>query len=105
LVPQILNYSALNGYLGSSQAIMLRMEQSAVLGVVTMLIYYLCKRLMLIQKRRLAFERAKAKRQEIIAQRQAEVQGDKEENFSTSEINIEIEEPEIDLDKISAQSL
>lgn len=58
-----------------------------------------------MQKRRLAFERAKAKRQEIIAQRQAEVQGDKEENFSTSEINIEIEEPEIDLDKISAQSL
>lgn len=105
LIPQALNYTALNGYLSSSQSVMDKMEFSAVLGVITLLIYYLTKRLMLIQKRRLAFERAKAKRQEIIAQRIAEVAEDKEETFSSSEMQIEIDEPEVDLDKISAQSL
>ncbi|MGF1726531.1 miniconductance mechanosensitive channel MscM [Photobacterium nomapromontoriensis] len=105
LIPQALNYTALNGYLSSSQSVMAKMELSAVLGVITLLIYYLTKRLMLIQKRRLAFERAKTKRQEIIAQRIAEVEVEKEETFSSSEMQIDIDEPEIDLDKISAQSL
>ncbi|MGF1790893.1 miniconductance mechanosensitive channel MscM [Photobacterium profundum] len=105
LIPQGLNYAALNGYLGSSQIVMNKMEMSAVIGVITLLIYYLVKRLMLIQKRRLAFERAKIKRQEIIAQRQAEVLEDKDDAPISSELHIEIEEPEVDLDKISAQSL
>ncbi|MCQ1060899.1 miniconductance mechanosensitive channel MscM [Photobacterium sp. ZSDE20] len=105
LVPQGLNYTALKGYLSSSQDVMHKLEFSAVIGVITILIYYLVKRLMLIQKRRLAFERAKAKRQEIIAQRIAEVEEDKEEHFGSNEMQIEIEEPEVDLDKISAQSL
>lgn len=105
LIPQGLNYTALKGYLSSSQDVMYKLEFSAVIGVITILIYYLIKRLMLIQKRRLAFERAKAKRQEIIAQRIAEVEEDKEEHFGSNEMQIEIEEPEVDLDKISAQSL
>ncbi|UXI02181.1 miniconductance mechanosensitive channel MscM [Photobacterium sp. TY1-4] len=105
LIPQVLNYTALSGYLTSSQSVMTKLEISAVMGVITLLVYYLIKRLMLIQKRRLAFERAKAKRQEILAQRLAEVQGDKEESFTSSEMHIEIEEPEIDLERISAQSL
>ena len=105
VIPQGLNYTALNGYLSSSQDVMHKLEYSAVLGVVTILIYYLVKRLMLIQKRRLAFERAKAKRQEIIAQRIAEVEEDKDEHHGSNEMQIEIEEPEVDLDKISAQSL
>lgn len=105
LIPQVLNYTALSGYLTSSQSVMTKLEISAVIGVLTLLVYYLVKRLMLIQKRRLAFERAKAKRQEILAQRLAEVKEDKEESFSSSEMQIEIEEPEIDLERISAQSL
>ncbi|WP_232428122.1 miniconductance mechanosensitive channel MscM [Photobacterium marinum] len=103
--PQVLNYTALKGYLTSSQAVMEKLEISAVVGVITLLIYYLIKRLMLLQKRRLAFERAKAKRQEILAQRLAEMKEDKEESFSSSEMQIEVEEPVVDLDKISAQSL
>ncbi|MFC1503540.1 miniconductance mechanosensitive channel MscM, partial [Pseudomonadota bacterium] len=105
LIPQGLNYTALNGYLGSSQAIMTKLEESAVLGIITLLIYYLIKRLMVIQKRRLAFERAKAKRQEIMAQRQAEKQDEKEDSYINSELQIDIEEPQVDLDIISAQSL
>ncbi|WP_318502263.1 miniconductance mechanosensitive channel MscM [Photobacterium leiognathi] len=105
ITPQVLNYAALNGYLATSQTIMLRIQQGAVIGVATLLVYYLIKRLMLIQKRRLAFERAKAKRQEIIAQRQAEMQEDKDDHHLTNDLAIEIEEPKVDLDKISAQSL
>lgn len=105
ITPQILNYAALNGYLATSQTIMLRIQQGAVIGVVTLLVYYLIKRLMLIQKRRLAFERAKAKRQEIIAQRQAEMLEDKDDSHVSNDLSIDIEEPKVDLDKISAQSL
>ncbi|OLQ69475.1 hypothetical protein BIT28_21090 [Photobacterium proteolyticum] len=105
IIPQVLNYTALKGYLTSSQSVMAKLEVSAVLGVVTLLVYYLIKRLMLIQKRRLAFDRAKAKRQEILAQRLAEMKEEKEDSFSSSEMQIEIEEPEVDLEKISAQSL
>ena len=105
IIPQLLNYTALNGYLTSSQSVIEKLEISAVLGVVTLLIYYLTKRLMLIQKRRLAFERAKAKRQDILAQRHAGMEEGKEEHFSSSEMHIEVEEPVVDLDKISAQSL
>lgn len=105
LLPQALNYTALKGYLSSSQSVMGKLEFSAVIGVITLLVYYLTKRLMLIQKRRLAFERAKAKRQEIIAQRIAEVEEDKDDLVTSSEMQIEVEEPEVDLDKISAQSL
>ncbi|GAB6262138.1 miniconductance mechanosensitive channel MscM [Photobacterium sp. R1] len=104
LLPQILNYFALQGYLGSAQKLMSKLEYAAVLGVFTLLIYYLIKRLMLIQRRRLAFERAKARRQEILAQRKAEILESKEEHAS-HELQIEIEEPELDLDVISAQSL
>lgn len=104
LLPQALNYFALLGYLGSAQQLMSKLEYAAVLGVFTLLVYYLIKRLMLIQRRRLAFERAKAKRQEILAQRRAELLEGKEESTS-SELQIEIEEPEVDLDVISAQSL
>jgi len=105
IMPQALNYTALKGYLTSSQSVMEKLEVSAVLGVITLLIYYLTKRLMLLQKRRLAFDRAKAKRQEILAQRLAEMEEEKEDSFSRSEMQIEIEEPEVDLEKISAQSL
>ncbi|MDO6498432.1 miniconductance mechanosensitive channel MscM [Photobacterium sanguinicancri] len=104
-IPQGLNYTALLGYLSSAQSVMVKLEVSAFVGVVTLLIYFLTKRLMLIQKRRLAFERAKTKRQEILAQRLAEMNEEREEFHTSSEMQIEIEEPEIDLDKISAQSL
>lgn len=104
IIPQVLNYTSLQGYLTSSQSVMEKLEVSAVIGIITLLVYYLTKRLMLIQKRRLAFERAKAKRQEILTQRHTELK-EKEEHFTSSEMQIEVEEPVVDLDRISAQSL
>nr|WP_086940141.1 miniconductance mechanosensitive channel MscM [Thaumasiovibrio occultus] len=103
VLPQVLSYTALRGYLGASQTVMSHLETSAFLGVISLLIYFLVKRYMLIQKRRLAFERAKAKRLEILMQRQAETEeGD---TAVHRDPQIEIEDVEIDLDKISAQSL
>ncbi|WP_318456746.1 mechanosensitive ion channel domain-containing protein [Photobacterium leiognathi] len=96
IIPQVFNCAALYGYLSTAQNIMLRIQQGAIISAVTVLIYFLIKRLMLIQKRRLAFERAKAKRQEIMNQSQ-------DENYANNELDIE--EPKIDLDRISAQSL
>ncbi len=56
---------------------------------------------MLIQRRRLAFERAKSKRAEILAQRGREEGHDE----LSSEIPDVVEDTELDLDTISAQSL
>ncbi|WP_413112088.1 mechanosensitive ion channel domain-containing protein [Thaumasiovibrio sp. DFM-14] len=104
LTPQILSFFALKGYLAASQAIMQHLAISAVIGVLTLLIYFLIKRLMLIQKRRLAFERAKARRIEQLMQRQAEA-SEQDDGHSHNESHPEIEDEEIDLDQISDQSL
>lgn len=67
------------------------------------MIYHIIRRWMLIQRRRIAFDRARARRAEILAQRARS-----EEELAaqqTAADNIEIEEPVIDLDAISAQSL
>jgi potassium efflux system protein len=57
---------------------------------------------MLIQRRRIAFERAKQRRAEMLSQR---ARGEEESQQSSNEGAIEIEEPVVDLDAISAQSL
>ncbi|QUM82432.1 miniconductance mechanosensitive channel MscM [Moritella sp. 5] len=94
---------ALMGYLYTAQVLLKQMESSLLMGVFFLLTYYLIRRGMHLQKRRLAFERAKAKRIDIIAQRAKEVE--KGEQNTSQESHFDIEEPEIDLDQISAQSL
>ena len=94
---------ALMGYLYTAQVLLKQMESSLLMGIFFLLTYYLIRRGMHLQKRRLAFERAKAKRIDIIAQRAKEVE--KGEQNTSQESHFDIEEPEIDLDQISAQSL
>ena len=94
---------AIMGYLYTAQVLLKQMESSLLMGIFFLLTYYLIRRGMHLQKRRLAFERAKAKRIDIIAQRAKEVE--KGELNSSQEGQFDIEEPEIDLDQISAQSL
>ncbi|MBR7410042.1 hypothetical protein, partial [Klebsiella pneumoniae] len=66
-------------------------------------IYHVIRRWMLIQRRRLAFDRAKHRRAEMLAQR---ARGEEEPAHSSSlEGAVDIDESEIDLDAISAQSL
>jgi len=94
---------AIMGYLYTAQVLLKQMESSLLMGLFFLLSYYLVRRGMHLQKRRLAFERAKAKRIDIIAQRAKEVE--KGEQNTSQESHFDIEEPEIDLDQISAQSL
>lgn len=68
-----------------------------------LVIYHVIRRWMLIQRRRLAFDRAKHRRAEMLAQR---ARGEEEPAHSTSlEGTIDVDESEVDLDAISAQSL
>lgn len=99
LAPLLAVLGSLFGYFYTSRTLLRQLELSLLTGLGCLLVYYLAHRWMLIQRRRLAFDRAKHKRAEILAQRERD-----EEDLS-SEIPDAVEEPELDLDTISAQSL
>ncbi|MGU5679120.1 MULTISPECIES: miniconductance mechanosensitive channel MscM [Aeromonas] len=101
LAPLLAVIGALFGYFYTSRILLRQLELSLLMGLGCLLVYYLARRWMLIQRRRLAFERAKNKRAEILAQRGRD---DNQEELS-SEIPDVVEETELDLDTISAQSL
>ncbi|WP_033137551.1 miniconductance mechanosensitive channel MscM [Aeromonas finlandensis] len=101
LAPLLAVIGALFGYFYTSRTLLRQLELSLLVGLGCLLVYYLARRWMLIQRRRLAFERAKSKRAEILAQRGRD---DNQEELS-SEIPDVVEENELDLDTISAQSL
>ncbi|WP_429139224.1 miniconductance mechanosensitive channel MscM [Aeromonas allosaccharophila] len=101
LAPLLAVIGALFGYFYTSRILLRQLELSLLMGLSCLLVYYLARRWMLIQRRRLAFERAKSKRAEILAQRGRD---DNQEELS-SEIPDVVEETELDLDTISAQSL
>ena len=100
LAPLVAVIGALLGYFYTSRILLRQLEVSLLMGLGCLLIYYLARRWMLIQRRRLAFDRAKSRRAEILAQREREEQDD-----LSSEIPDVVEEQELDLDTISAQSL
>lgn len=93
---------SLLGYLTTAQALLARLETSVAIWFVLLVIYHIIRRWMLIQRRRIAFERAKQRRAEMLSQR---ARGEEESQQSSNEGAIEIEEPVVDLDAISAQSL
>ncbi len=99
LAPLLAVLGSLFGYFYTSRILLRQLELSLLAGLGCLLIYYLAHRWMLIQRRRLAFDRAKSKRAEILAQRE------RDEDDLSSEIPDAVEEPELDLDTISAQSL
>jgi potassium efflux system protein len=91
------------GYLATAQALLARLETSVAIWFLLLVVYHIIRRWMFIQRRRLAFERARHRRAEILAQR-ARGEEDAAHQLST-EGTADIDEPEVDLDAISVQSL
>ena len=101
--PLVAILAAAVGYLATAQALLARLETSVAIWFLLLVVYHVIRRWMLIQRRRLAFDRAKHRRAEMLAQR---ARGEEEPAHSTSlEGAIDIDESEVDLDAISAQSL
>ncbi|MBC8949038.1 MULTISPECIES: miniconductance mechanosensitive channel MscM [Xenorhabdus] len=102
--PILAALASILGYLQTSQALLGRLETSVAIWFFLLVVYHIVRRWMLIQRRKIAFERAKQRRAEILAQR-AKSEEDSGNINSSVEGTIEVEEPVIDLDAISAQSL
>jgi len=96
--------AALVGYLATAQALLARMETSVAIWFALLVIYHIIRRWMLIQRRRLAFDRARQRRAEILAQR-ARGEEDPTHTHSTEGSIDNVDETEVDLDTISVQSL
>src|SRR5690606_7273489 len=91
------------GYLATSQALLARLETSVAIWFLLLVVYHVIRRGMLIQRRRLAFDRAKHRRAEILAQR---ARGEEEPNHvNSTEGTTDADDVELDLDAISTQSL
>lgn len=101
--PLIAILAASVGYLATAQALLARLETSVAIWFALLVVYHIIRRWMLIQRRRLAFERARHRRAEILAQR---ARGEDDTPHPTSTEGVaEVDEPEVDLDAISVQSL
>ncbi len=87
------------GYYFSAYQMMQQLMLSVFIALGFLMLYQLIKRWMLIERRRIAFERAKTKRAEILAHRE------KAEAVSQAESSEFYEEPQVDLETISSQSL
>ncbi|MCG9728584.1 mechanosensitive ion channel [Shewanella sp. Isolate13] len=89
---------AFQGYYYTAFQMFLQLQLSLIFGLGFLLLFNLIKRWMLIERRRIAFERAKAKRAEVLAQRE-------KGEVSVNEQADTYEEPIVDLETISSQSL
>nr|WP_244987273.1 miniconductance mechanosensitive channel MscM [Winslowiella toletana] len=89
------------GYLATAQALLARLETSVAIWFLLLIIYHIIRRWMLIQRRRIAFDRARQRRADMLAHR---ARGEEEAPPHNAD-GVEIDEPVIDLDAISAQSL
>ncbi len=104
LAPIVAAFFSVLGYFSTSQALLARLETSVAIWFVILIIYHTIRRWMSMQRRKLAFERAKQRRAEMLAQR-AKGEDDNQLPNASNEGNIDIEEQVIDLDAISAQSV
>ena len=100
--PLLAIFTAAVGYLATSQALLARLETSVAIWFLLLVIYHVIRRWMLIQRRRLAFDRAKHKRAEMLAHR---ARGEEEAHATSLEGSAEQEVSEVNLDTISEQSL
>ena len=100
LVPPLCAILAFRGYYYTAFQVLLQLQLSLLLSLGFMLLYQLIKRWMLIERRRIAFDRAKARRAEILLQRE---RGEDPQNNNDSLDTYE--EPIVDLETISSQSL
>ncbi|MFU9136998.1 miniconductance mechanosensitive channel MscM [Erwinia tasmaniensis] len=102
-IPLIAALASCIGYLATAQALLARLETSVAIWFLLLVIYHIVRRWMLIQRRRIAFDRARSRRADILAQR---AKGEEESGTQQANSeNLDVEEPVIDLDAISAQSL
>lgn len=92
------------GYLTTSQKLLARLETSVAIWFLLLVVYHIIRRWMLIQRRRIAFDRAKQRRADILAQR-AKGEDETSHTPNSNEGSMEVDDTEIDLDVISAQSL
>ncbi|MGP4123724.1 MAG: miniconductance mechanosensitive channel MscM [Sodalis sp. (in: enterobacteria)] len=102
--PIVAAAAACLGHLATAQALLARLETSVAIWFFLLIIYYIIRRWMFIQRRRIAFERTKQRRAEMLAQRAR----NNEEDLWQSQLNdaaAEVDEKVLDLDTISAQSL
>ncbi|WNN43935.1 MULTISPECIES: miniconductance mechanosensitive channel MscM [Winslowiella] len=99
-IPLVAALASCIGYLATAQALLARLETSVAIWFLLLIIYHIIRRWMLIQRRRIAFDRARQRRADMLANR---ARGE-EEAQQTSD-SVDLDEPVIDLDAISAQSL
>ncbi len=102
IAPLLALVATIMGYLFTAHTLLRQLEISVLIGMGFLMFYNLVRRWMLIQRRRLAFDRAKARRAEILAQRK------EKEDPTEPPTSPEAEAAavaEVDLDIISAQSL
>jgi potassium efflux system protein len=105
LLPLLSIVAAAMGYYYSAGVLLDRELDTLLLAAFFWLVYLLAHRLMQIQERRLAFERARSKRAELIAQRQKELEEGDEFKPAGTEGNIDLEVEEVDIDTLKAQAL
>ncbi|OCG07720.1 hypothetical protein A9G13_05770 [Gilliamella sp. wkB178] len=96
--PWLAIIAACLGYLSTAQVLLGRLEASVIIWFALLVIYFMTRRWMWIQKRRIEFDRAKQHRLE-------RMQRAKVHEEELASINEGVDEPVIDLDVISAQSL
>ncbi|MFS2224298.1 miniconductance mechanosensitive channel MscM [Pantoea sp. B65] len=99
-IPLIAALASCIGYLATAQALLARLETSVAIWFLLLIIYHIIRRWMLIQRRRIAFDRARQRRADMLAHR---ARGEEESSHNGE--GVEVDEPVIDLDAISAQSL
>ncbi|WP_225639616.1 miniconductance mechanosensitive channel MscM [Candidatus Profftia sp. (ex Adelges kitamiensis)] len=100
--PLVAAFASLFGYFNTAQVLLARLESSVAIWFILLVVYYIIRRWMLIQKRRIAFERAKQRRAERLEKRSKSEEDSTPHSIEGSQ---DIEEPVVDLDAISAQSL
>lgn len=98
--------SALFGYFSTSQELLVRLETSSAIWFFLLIIYHIILRWMSIQRRKIAFERAKQKRAEIVAYRSKYEDSRKKKSIISNQKGLtDLEDNIINLDTISAQSI
>ncbi|EMH4163983.1 miniconductance mechanosensitive channel MscM [Pluralibacter gergoviae] len=101
--PLVAILAAAVGYLATAQALLARLETSVAIWFLLLVIYHVIRRWMFIQRRRIAFDRARHRRAEMLAQR---ARGEDESQHASSVEGLpEVDITEVDLDSLSAQSL
>lgn len=104
--PIIAAISCIFGYLFAAQALLARLEISLFIWAVLLIIYYIIRRWMFIQRRRIAFQRAKRKRNtQLVLRASGKLFSLQQSTQKEQLIFNENDKKNLDLDTISTKSL